>query len=222
MCTAGVFAVNVAVYVNGSDCLICLCCLSYAVYLCCYLMFVTLFALCCLFLSWRQWCAAPVSNTNLPTGTIKYVLLWRIVLYSILATHREWYQSSHLTFSKQNSFMHFQKCRTILYQFKINNYFLLASMSYLSGLNPSSSSRKMLLLVTVLSWLGMMRNFRMVPRLDPRNKTVRFLWGPASVSTTILFSWYLHNREIEDCINATKLCGSIGTSSSTQAKSKVK
>lgn len=70
----------------------------------------------------------------------------------------------------------------------------LKIVPYLSGLNPSSSSRKTLLLVTVLSWLGMMRNLRMVPLLDPRNRTVLFLCGPASVSTTILFSWYLHRR----------------------------
>lgn len=31
----------------------------------------------------------------------------------------------------------------------------------------------------------------MVPRVDPRNNTVRFFCGPASVSTTMAVSWYL-------------------------------
>lgn len=83
---------------------------------------------------------------------------------------------------------------------------------YFSGLNPSNSSRKMLLLVTVLSWFGIMRNLRMVPLLDPRKRTVWFLCGPASVSTTILFSWYLnHRRETECCFNATEWSSPFGT-----------
>lgn len=62
--------------------------------------------------------------------------------------------------------------------------------THFSGLNPSTSSRKTLLCETE-SPLGSIRNFRMVPRVEPRNKTVRFLWGPASVSTTMAVSWYL-------------------------------
>lgn len=37
----------------------------------------------------------------------------------------------------------------------------------------------------------------MVPRVEPRNKTVRFLWGPASVSTTIDVNWYLETEIIK-------------------------
>lgn len=68
---------------------------------------------------------------------------------------------------------------------------------HLSGLYPSSSSRKMLLLEYGISELGVMRNLRTVPLVDPRNTTVRFRWGPASVSTTIVFNWYLHSRQIK-------------------------
>lgn len=62
--------------------------------------------------------------------------------------------------------------------------------THFSGLNPSTSSRNTLLWETE-SPPGIIRNLRMVPRVEPRNKTVRFLWGPASVSTTMDVSWYL-------------------------------
>lgn len=65
-----------------------------------------------------------------------------------------------------------------------------------SGLNPSTSSRNTLLWETE-SPLGIIRNLRMVPRVEPRNKTVRFLLGPASVSTTIAVSWYLDRRTLQ-------------------------
>ena len=109
---------------------------------------------------------------------------------SYSTNRHEWCQSFHLTLSNR-----FKRCSAIFLTVHIMHPFPFSlGFSYLSGLNPSSSSRKMLLLVTVLSWLGMMRNLRMVPLLDPRNRTVRFRWGPASVSTTILFSWYLSSR----------------------------
>lgn len=63
--------------------------------------------------------------------------------------------------------------KTVLLTVQNSSCFVV--LAYLSGLKPSSSSRKMLLLVTVLSWLGMMRNLRMVPLLEPRKRTVRFL-----------------------------------------------
>ena len=62
--------------------------------------------------------------------------------------------------------------------------------THFSGLNPSTSSRNTLLWDTE-SALGTIRNLSMVPLVEPRNKTVRFLWGPASVSTTMAVSWYL-------------------------------
>lgn len=84
--------------------------------------------------------------------------------------------------------------------------FHAASLPHLSGLNPSSSSRKTLLLVTVLSGLGMMRNLRTVPLLEPRNRTVLFLEGPASVSTTILFNWYLKEKPKQNMVSAAQSC----------------
>lgn len=66
--------------------------------------------------------------------------------------------------------------------------------THFSGLNPSTSSRNTLLWETE-SPPGIIRNFKIVPRVEPRNKTVRFLWGPASVSTTMVVSWYL-DKEI--------------------------
>lgn len=84
--------------------------------------------------------------------------------------------------------------------------FHAASLPHLSGLNPSSSSRKTLLLVTVLSGLGMMRNLRTVPLLEPRNRTVLFLEGPASVSTTILFNWYLKEKPKQNIVSAAQSC----------------
>lgn len=65
--------------------------------------------------------------------------------------------------------------------------------THFSGLNPSTSSRNTLLWETE-SPLGTIRNLRMVPRVEPRNNTVRFLWGPASVSTTMAVSWYLERQ----------------------------
>lgn len=70
----------------------------------------------------------------------------------------------------------------------------LVMHTHLSGLNPSTSSRNTLLWETE-STLGTIKNLRMVPLVEPRNKTVRFLWGPASVSTTMAVSWYL-DKEI--------------------------
>lgn len=64
---------------------------------------------------------------------------------------------------------------SFVFEFHFTPLKCYASVPYLSGLNPSSSSRKTLLLVTVLSGFGMMRNLRMVPLLDPRNSTVLFL-----------------------------------------------
>lgn len=84
--------------------------------------------------------------------------------------------------------------------------FHAVSLPHLSGLNPSSSSRKTLLLVTVLSGLGMMRNLRTVPLLEPRNRTVLFLEGPASVSTTILFNWYLKEKSKQSTVSAAQSC----------------
>lgn len=75
-------------------------------------------------------------------------------------------------------------------------------MTYFSGLKPSTSSRNTLLCETE-SPLGSIRNLRMVPRVDPRNNTVRFLWGPASVSTTMAVSWYLQTRVSHPKINAS-------------------
>lgn len=71
------------------------------------------------------------------------------------------------------------------------NYVL--TPTHLSGLNPSTSSKNTLLCETE-SPLGTIRNLRMVPRVEPRNNTVRFLWGPASVSTTMAVSWYLDKQ----------------------------
>lgn len=48
------------------------------------------------------------------------------------------------------------------------------AVTHFSGLNPSTSSRNTLLWDTE-SPLGIMRNLRTVPRVEPRNNTVRFL-----------------------------------------------
>lgn len=67
---------------------------------------------------------------------------------------------------------------------------MIQTRTHFSGLNPSTSSRNTLLW-DIESPLGIIRNLRIVPLVEPRNNTVRFLWGPASVSTTMAVSWYL-------------------------------
>lgn len=67
----------------------------------------------------------------------------------------------------------------------------LVSDTHCVGLNTSMSSSS-LDPCEPLPWV-LVRTFRTRPSSEPRNTTVRFLWGPAVVSTTIWVSLYLHN-----------------------------